>query len=118
MNKSVLFDRVEAVASPDKRSSTSVVDAVLDGIISPVLGCGMRALMHRTARVGAHLHMGEPVNIAALNDARFAPSSRLKGSPRRQGQRCVQSRYHIGGERRQRDQGVAPAKAAKSCMRK
>ena len=97
MNKSELVDHVAGAASLDKRSASSAVEAVLDGIVSSVkrgdkvslLGFGVFAPTSRAARTGRNPQTGAPVKIAASKGVRFSPGSPFKaalnskGSPKK-----------------------------------
>jgi DNA-binding protein HU-beta len=88
VNKSELVDYVAGATSLDKKTATSAVEAVLDGIVSSVksgdkvslLGFGVFAPTARAARTGRNPQTGAPVKIAASKGVRFAPGSPFKAA--------------------------------------
>jgi len=88
VNKSELIDHVASAASIDKKSATSAVEAVLDGIVGSIkagekvslLGFGAFAPTARAARTGRNPQTGAPVKIAASKGVRFAPGTPFKAA--------------------------------------
>jgi DNA-binding protein HU-beta len=88
VNKSELVDHVAGAASLDKKTATSAVEAVLDGIVSSIkrgdkvslLGFGVFSPTSRAARTGRNPQTGAPVKIAASKSVRFGPGTPFKAA--------------------------------------
>jgi DNA-binding protein HU-beta len=88
VNKSELVDHVAGAASLDKKTATSAVEAVLDGIVSSIkrgdkvslLGFGVFSPTSRAARTGRNPQTGAPVKIAASKGVRFGPGTPFKAA--------------------------------------
>ena len=125
MNKSELIDHVAGSASVDKKTATSAVDAVLDGIVSTIkagekvslLGFGVFAPTSRAARTGRNPQTGAPVKIAASKGVRFAPGSpfkaalNTKGAAKKAPAKAAKAPAKATAKK-------APAKAAKSASKR
>ena len=88
MNKNELISSIASETGLTKTDSAKAVDAFVNSISSALksgdevrlVGFGTFAITRRAATTGRNPRNGKPINISALNQAKFKPGKALQDS--------------------------------------